>query len=84
MPTWPNVHLSNRESMLTFSERLIFVSQRAHYRGQEIFNFGGPPLDHHNYIIKLSVLCSAVVKKISKEIVHVQQCVTCMTYMVMS
>ena len=32
--------------------------------GHEIYNFGRPLLSHHNYILRLSGLCSGVVKKI--------------------
>ena len=35
-------------------------------RGHEIYNFGGPLLGNHNYILRLSVLCLGVEKKILK------------------
>ena len=45
--------------------------------GHEIYNFGGPFLCHHNYILSLSNLCLGVEKKIFKEIMHFHY----MTYM---
>ena len=47
--------------------------------GHEIYNFGGPFLCHHYYILSLSDLCLGVEKKIFKEIMHFYY----MTYMAM-
>ena len=38
--------------------------------GHEIYNFGGPFLGNHYYILSLSNLCLGVEKKIFKEIMH--------------
>ena len=46
--------------------------------GHEIYNFGRPCLGHHYCILTLSDLCMGVVKKIFKEVMHVNY----MTYMV--
>ena len=35
-------------------------------RGREIHNFGRPFLDHHTYILTMSVLCRGEEKKILK------------------
>ena len=38
--------------------------------GHDIYNFGGPFLEHHNYTLGLSDLCLVVEKMIFKEIMY--------------